>query len=73
MGQKASHGVNRAMFDRRASTAAQGSEDEDESPMAFVDEDDYEQGDRVQRVRRHRSGSKPPWLRHRGPDDRLDI
>ena len=72
MGQKAFHGVNRAMFDRRTSAAAQGFEDDDESTMAIVDEDEYEQGEKVQRLRRHRSGSKPPWLRHRGADDRPD-
>ena len=57
MGQRTFHGVNRAMFG-----SAFDAEDTGDMQLEFMDEADAPD-ESVQRKRRHRVGSKPPWLR----------
>jgi hypothetical protein len=74
MGQRHSPGVNQGLFGRKAEQSGKaGSEDGFLDIGAQADEDDDGGGSNdwsVQRKRRH--GNKPPWLRHRSQDDRLD-
>ncbi len=62
MGQRTLHGVNHALFNTLRD--AEEAEDGGDARFDFVDEVDGAQDESVQRKRRHRVGSKPPWLRH---------
>ena len=59
MGQRSFNGVNHALFKTSAAELdAPGDFDFDDT-----EDDEFDAAESVQRKRRHRVGSKPPWLR----------